>query len=533
MRPEVEVADGGGGAPGERVAAPAHAPVQSAAADRGPESGDSLSGNERNHLFLSREGRQFEDVAMLSGLDHPADGRAVAALDYDRDGWLDFAVVNANSPLFQLFRNEIAALPGAGAADNAMLALRFVGANRSARPSAERSNRDGIGVVFEVEAEGERLVREHRAGDGFAAQSSATRLVGLGGAAQAEGLVVRWPSGVEQSRERVPAFSLVTVYEDASESPDGSGFAIEPHRRAAVRAPVARDASGPLLSLGATSHDAAAPPLKLFTTMATWCEVCRGELPQIAKLRASFGEDELALVGVPVDEGDDAEKVAAYRDAHAPAYRMLDPLSAAQRAEVSALVESALMVDALPAAIVTDARGGVLQVLGRVPSVSEPRRLQKAEPSRADPVGANPARANPAGGESTRVERQARYVLQVGVQAPAGSGSRGQLRVRAEPRKGWHFATDAPTSLALDAPSAVALAPALQRGDDAHEFGERALEFRAGFHNATKSAVDAVGKLKFGICADGNSVCIIERRDLELVLEAERPVVGGADEEAM
>ena len=38
-------------------------------------SGRSLSGHERNHLFVNQGGQQFKDLSILSGLDNPADGR--------------------------------------------------------------------------------------------------------------------------------------------------------------------------------------------------------------------------------------------------------------------------------------------------------------------------------------------------------------------------------------------------------------------------------------------------------------------------
>ena len=71
----------------------------------------SLNGNERNHYFANRPssgGRSFEDISALSGLDNPADSRGFAVLDYDRDGWQDIALVNANQPLFNLYHNEMA-----------------------------------------------------------------------------------------------------------------------------------------------------------------------------------------------------------------------------------------------------------------------------------------------------------------------------------------------------------------------------------------------------------------------------------------
>ena len=95
--------------------------------------GVSQSGREPNRLFLSQHGGQFVDASGLSGLDARADGRAFAWLDFDRDGWLDVAVVNANEPLLQLFRNELQGAPDAGT--RGMIAIALRGANRRAAPA--------------------------------------------------------------------------------------------------------------------------------------------------------------------------------------------------------------------------------------------------------------------------------------------------------------------------------------------------------------------------------------------------------------
>jgi hypothetical protein len=73
------------------------------------------TGNERNHYFANRGGRAFADISGISGLDNPADSRGFAVLDYDRDGWQDVALVNANQPMFNLYHNEMAAAECAAA----------------------------------------------------------------------------------------------------------------------------------------------------------------------------------------------------------------------------------------------------------------------------------------------------------------------------------------------------------------------------------------------------------------------------------
>jgi hypothetical protein len=332
--------------------------------------GDSLSGKERNRLFWNRGGVAFEDLSGLAGLDSPADGRAVSALDFDRDGWVDFAVVSANAPLLQLFRNRIGEQFGS---QHAALALRFVGANRSSESKPGASNRDGYGVRVDVRVAGTQLVQEQRAGEGFASQNSATMLIGIGDHEGADGLRVRWPSGrIQERTERVPAWSLVTVYEDPSESPDGSGFAVEPYRVAST--PPSEKSREPVrLPVELAQHRQPAE-LELWTTMASWCKVCKGELPQVALLRSTFSSDELALYGVPVDEDDDAAVLSAYQRDNEPAYTLLEPLSSETRSEIGTLVRDQIWIDALPATLVADPSGHVLHIQVGLPSVSEIRR---------------------------------------------------------------------------------------------------------------------------------------------------------------
>ena len=187
------------------------------------DAGASLSGYQRNRLFLNiADGRDFIDVSGLSAADSPANGRAFAILDFNRDGRTDLAIVNANEPLCQLFANRSAA--------GHMLALRFVGGNDRDASSREWSARDGYGVQVEVDVGGKTLLREHRAGEGFSAQNSATLIVGLGAHRQADVVRIRWPSGRIRHLEDIAAGTLLTVYENPRHSPTGAGFVAAPYR---------------------------------------------------------------------------------------------------------------------------------------------------------------------------------------------------------------------------------------------------------------------------------------------------------------
>ncbi len=187
----------------------------------------SLNGNERNHYFANRGGRAFEDISGISGLDNPADSRGFAVLDYDRDGWQDVALVNANQPLFNLYHNQMPAVGFKGG----MIAIRFVGGNRGPGPSREFACRDGYGARVMVDlGDGGKLVREHRCGDGWSTQNSATMILGIGSHTTVGSLIVKWPSGKSASIKAIPEGTLLTVYENPADSPTKTAFVGAPYR---------------------------------------------------------------------------------------------------------------------------------------------------------------------------------------------------------------------------------------------------------------------------------------------------------------
>lgn len=370
----------------------------------------SFSGNERNRLFLNGRGRKFLDISGVSGLDSPSDGRVFVLWDYDRDGRQDIAVVNTNPPFLNFYHNEIPIRRSEGGSvataedrpDSAdrfdvrrlsnadseigrFVALRFVGGNHSAQPSRKQSSRDGYGVKVRVSAGDLKLWREHGCGQGLAAQNSATMLVGIGPNRYAERIEIEWPSGNKQHRSQVPAGSLVTVYENADHSPNGSGFEISPYRPRAPVNPARKVALKPqpafrfVLPESIVNHSPDdspdSPKLRLYTTMATWCAACRAHAPRLHFLASAFEPGTLHMVGIPIDENDRPQDLKAYAERHRPAYRLLTNPTAAERLAVTRIVRETLQTEALPATIVTDASGRVLLTVAGVPSVSQLRKL--------------------------------------------------------------------------------------------------------------------------------------------------------------
>jgi peroxiredoxin len=336
--------------------------------------GVSHSGHETDHLFMNHGGKKFYDISPLSGLDDPADGRSWAMLDYDRDGWLDIAMTNANSPLFRLHRNRIGDRQGM-AKRGKMIAVRLVGGNNSSEPVDGLACRNGFGAKVRLDLGDKKLLQEHRCGQRHSSQSSKTMVIGIGENETVPQLEVEWPSGRKQTLENVAAGNIVTAYEVPEQSPTREAFTITPYGNPLH---IAADAGKktPLARLAIRDRSGAPAKLTMYTTMATWCPTCKGELPQIAAIRSAFDRSQLEMHGVPVDPTDDAVKLTGYIKEYQPAYDLLLDLSPGDVQAVERVVENTTQLEeALPATLVTDAEGMVIYANVGVPSISELKRL--------------------------------------------------------------------------------------------------------------------------------------------------------------
>ncbi|MGN6547346.1 MAG: FG-GAP-like repeat-containing protein [Aureliella sp.] len=123
-------------------------------------------------------------------------GRAVAKLDWNRDGREDLLVGHLHS--------KYALLTNATHSSGKHVTLCLVGT---------RSNRDAIGTRVEVHCSGRRLAGQLTAGDGYQASNERHLVFGLGRAEQADRIVIHWPSGAEQELHSVPAGEEVLVVE--------------------------------------------------------------------------------------------------------------------------------------------------------------------------------------------------------------------------------------------------------------------------------------------------------------------------------
>lgn len=331
----------------------------------------SFSGHETNSVFINEAGASFSDVSALSGMDSLSDGRGFAYLDFDRDGWTDIALVNSNAPQLELFRNRLGDLGAAGQAVH----FRLIGSTASAQPTAGQSSKSAAGAHVLARAGGLLIRRECRLGDGFAIQNSPTLSVGIGSQAAAEEVRIEWPSGRSTEVGRVPAGSRLTVRE--SPAPGESAVVVDPAGERGRLGP-----RGPALALERWPGvlPASNARLRIITTMATWCAVCRGELPHLSDLRAALPGTEVALLGFPIDPEDTEEGLDAYRQTHQPAYSLMAGVTQEEKAAVKQLLIKHLGDAVLPATVFVDAQGAIVRVRKGTPTLSEIRGWARQMP---------------------------------------------------------------------------------------------------------------------------------------------------------
>ena len=149
-------------------------------------------------LFRGLGNERFQDVSRDAGavLSERTVARGACLADYDNDGKMDAYVVNLGA--------QGTLLHNVSTATGHWIGIKLVGAS---------SNRDGIGARVEVFAGGKRQTAERVAGSGYLSQNDDRLHFGLGAATTVDKLVIHWPSGQEQTLEKLGVDHVLTVKE--------------------------------------------------------------------------------------------------------------------------------------------------------------------------------------------------------------------------------------------------------------------------------------------------------------------------------
>ncbi|MDP1796939.1 MAG: FG-GAP-like repeat-containing protein [Planctomycetaceae bacterium] len=150
--------------------------------------------------FLSNvgQGRFVERSAESLGsfFTEPSLGRGMARLDWNRDGRDDVVISHLDRPA--------ALLTNTTESTGHALGLRLRGV---------QSERDAIGTTVIITVDGRRLMRQLTAGDGNQSSNERLLVIGLGSARIVDQMEIRWPSGITQQFEQIPADREVVIIE--------------------------------------------------------------------------------------------------------------------------------------------------------------------------------------------------------------------------------------------------------------------------------------------------------------------------------
>ena len=164
------------------VIAVGHSSIIGDAANWPPMKGRSLSGYQRKRVWINDGFGNFTDVAQAVGANDTNDGRAVALADLRNTGVLDVIVANQRGPLL-IYENRVAA-------ERHWIQFELEGT---------KSNRSAIGARVELHWNGHVQAQQVTAATGFSAQNQRSLHYGLGSSRTIDRVVIRWPSGAEQT----------------------------------------------------------------------------------------------------------------------------------------------------------------------------------------------------------------------------------------------------------------------------------------------------------------------------------------------
>lgn len=332
--------------------------------------GFSFSGYERDALFLNRNGKKFEDISGVSGIDSISDGRAAVFADFDNDGDYDVFMTTIQGQSHMLFRNNVGQ-------DNHWLRVVLEG--------GKDLGRDAYGSVVRVKTSAGTLTKIKAGGSGFLSQNDPRLLFGLGNDERAESVEVTWSNGKVEKfagdalagstlllREGVGKAELLTVPVAKLPDPLTSGeMSMRSLKiRAGARMPelALKRLDGGALSL----KDQLKPGRKLLVNFwATWCVPCATEMPELERLRAALASHGVDLIGVSVDTEPDA-KIGEFAHTMGAEY----PIFVGGVPVIEKVFEGDQL--AVPLSVVVDDQGRVVEIISGFSAATQRRFAELA-----------------------------------------------------------------------------------------------------------------------------------------------------------
>ena len=175
-----------------------------------------------NLIFRNQSGHGFRNLTQKWGLELPSNSNGAIPVDLDNDGDLDLVVNTVNEPAL-IYRNNTSS--------TTYLQVDLIGPPQ---------NPSGIGtrVVLQT-SEGQR-VQSLYPNRGYLSSGPTTLHFGLGGGAQVQSLVVRWPDGKTQRLGAIkPNQRLRLNYTDAVDEAQQPAASVTPLFRALASPPIA------------------------------------------------------------------------------------------------------------------------------------------------------------------------------------------------------------------------------------------------------------------------------------------------------
>lgn len=279
-------------------------------------SDNSWNAYERNVLFANNRNGTFSEVSGVVGLDFLEDSRSFALADIDHDGRLEVILRNRNAPQLRILHN----------------AMSQVGGSISFRLRGHKSNRDAIGAAITVDAGTAHQTKSVQAGSGFLAQHTKELFFGIGNVEHGLKATVRWPSGLVQAFDDLPANHRIEIEEGLETfkaQPFGAAPAIysredeqtpsaalpkqvETWLMIPLRAPefVLTDTSGSTVDLGRLQGNS--------TLLSFWAVHSTEAMQQLQDFhlgQAKFQEAHLQIVAMNIDEAPERGAARSAADA--------------------------------------------------------------------------------------------------------------------------------------------------------------------------------------------------------------------------